>query len=142
MTDVVIAIGLIALIAACAGPRLTRASAEKRLPAMIDDLQRMRCQIELYRIEHDGLLPGQTMLGDDVTCESFVNALTEPDNVRAKPYLMEIPANPFVDDDTADDITIANCMTAKPCGGESTGWWFNVATGEFRANDCGFHSVY
>ncbi len=142
MADVVIAVALIALLAACAGPRLSRASAEKRLPAMIDDLQKMRCQIELYRIEHDGLLPGQTMVGEDVTCESFVNALTEPDNVKAEPYLREIPANPFIDDDTADGITIVNCLDIEPCGGGHTGWWFNVASGEFRANDCGFHSDY
>ena len=142
MPDVVIAIGLIALLAACAGPRLSRASAEKRLPAMVDNLQMMRCQIELYRIEHDGLLPGQTTLGADVTCESFVNALTESDNVRAEPYLRKIPANPFVADDAADDITIVNCIDTEPCGGGHTGWWFNVATGEFRANNSRFHTGY
>ena len=142
MADVVIAIALIALLAACAGPRLSRASAEKKLSTMVDGLQRMRCQIELYRIEHDGLLPGQTTLGEDVTCESFVNALTEPDDVRAEHYLREIPANPFIDDDTADDITIVNDMDIEPCGGGHTGWWFNVASGEFRANNSSFHSGY
>ena len=142
MADVVITIALIALIAACAGPRFTRASAEKRLPSMIDDLQMMRCQIELYRVEHDGLLPGQTTPGGSVTCDAFINALTEADNVRATPYLRGIPANPFIAGDTADDITIVNSMAIEPCGGGHTGWWFNVATGEFRANDCGFHSVY
>ena len=142
MADVVITIALIALLAACAGPRLTRASAERRLPELVSNLHRMRCQIELYRVEHGGLLPGQKDIGDDVTSESFVNALTEPGSVRAEPYLREIPANPFIDDDTADDITIVNSMATEPCGGGHTGWWFNVATGEFRANDCGFHSVY
>ncbi len=142
MADVVITIGLIALIAACAGPRFTRASAEKKLPEMVSGLHRMRCQIELYRVEHNGLLPGQKDIGDDVTCEAFVNALTKPGSVRAEPYLREIPANPFIADDLADDITIVNCMATEPCGGGHTGWWFNVATGEFRANDCGFHSVY
>ena len=142
MADVVITIALIALIAACAGPRFTRASAEKRLPSMIDDLQMMRCQIELYRIEHDGLLPGQTDVGDDVTCDTFINALTEPGSVRAEPYLRGIPANPFIVDDTADDITIVNSMDIEPCGGGHTGWWFNVASGEFRANNSRFHSGY
>ena len=142
MADVVITIGLIALIAACAGPRLSRASDARKLPAMVGELQRMRCQIELYRIEHDGLLPGQTVPGEDVTYESFVNALTESDNVRAEPYLREIPANPFIADDTADDITIVNCMDIEPCGGGHTGWWFNVASGEFRANNSTFHTGY
>ncbi len=142
MADVVITIGLIALIAACAGPRLSRASAEKKLPAMVSELQRMRCQIELYRGEHDGLLPGQTTPGGSVTCDAFINALTESADGRLAPYLREIPANPFVDDDTADDITIVNCMTVEPCGGGHTGWWFNVASGEFRANNSRFHSDY
>ena len=109
---------------------------------MVDNLQMMRCQIELYRLEHDGLLPGQTTMGADVTCESFVNALTEPDSNRAEPYLREIPANPFVDDDAADDITIVNCMDIESCGGGRTGWWFNAASGEFRANNSRFHSGY
>ncbi len=109
---------------------------------MVDDLQRMRCQIELYRIEHDGLLPGQTAPGDDVTCDAFINALTESAGPGLEPYLREIPANPFVADDSADDITIVNCMDIEPCGGGHTGWWFNVASGEFRANNSRFHSVY
>ncbi len=142
MTDVVIAIALMALLAACAGPRFTRACGERRLPAMVDDLHRMRCQIELYRIEHGGLLPGQTTPGDDVTCDAFINALTESAGGGLAPYLREIPANPFVADHAADDITIVNCMATEPCGGGHTGWWLNVATGDFRANDSKFHSVY
>ncbi len=142
MTDILIMIMLAALIAAAAGPRFTRASAERRLAELVSNLHRMRCQIELYRVEHDGLLPGQKDIGDDMTCEAFVNALTEPGSVRAEPYLREIPANPFIADDSADDITIVNCMDIEPCGGGHTGWWFNVATGEFRANNSRFHSVY
>ncbi len=142
MADVLIVIALMALLAAAAGPRFTKACGERRLPAMVDDLHRMRCQIELYRIEHGGLLPGQTTPGGDVTCDAFINALTEPGSVRAAPYLREIPANPFIADDAADDITIVNCMATGPCGGGHTGWWFNVASGEFRANDSRFHSVY
>ncbi|RLI95906.1 MAG: hypothetical protein DRP00_06125 [Candidatus Aenigmatarchaeota archaeon] len=142
MTDVVIAVALIALIAACAGPRISRAGDARRLGAMVDELQRMRCRIELYRMEHDGLLPGQTAPGGEVTCDGFISALTESAGGGRAPYLKEMPVNPFVADDTADDIAIVNCMDAAPCGGESTGWWFNVATGDFRANDCGFHSAY
>jgi len=142
MTDILIVTMLAVLIAAAAGPRFTRAGAERRLPELVSNLHRMRCQIELYRIEHGGLMPGQKEIGDDVTSESFVNALTEPDSVRAEPYLREIPPNPFVAGDAADDITIVNCMDAAPCGDAGTGWWFNAATGEFRANDSRFHSVY
>ena len=142
MEDVLIAMLLVALLAATAAPRFTKACAENRLPAMVEGLHRIRCQIQVYKMEHDGLLPGQAAAGEDIGCDDFVQAMTESDGGGSRGYLKAIPRNPFVDDETADDITIVNSFDAVCSGTEGTGWWFNVATGEFRASDSRFHSVY
>jgi type II secretory pathway pseudopilin PulG len=142
MEDVVIAMLLLALVAASAAPRFTKASAENRLPAMVESLHRVRSQIQVYKLEHDGLLPGQEATGDEICCDDFIKAMTESDGRGSRGYLKAIPANPFVDDETADEITVVNSFDAKCSGLEGTGWWFNAATGEFRASDSSFHSDY
>jgi type II secretory pathway pseudopilin PulG len=141
MEDVLIAMLLLVLVAATAAPRFSKAASENKLPAMIESLHRVRSSIEVYRIDHEGLLPGQADKGQCIDCESFGKAITAggKDN---ECYLGEIPANPFIEGDAAREITIVHDVDASPCGTEGTGWWLNSATGEFRASDSRFHSVY
>ncbi len=142
LVEILVVVVILGVLAAIVVPQFTQASSEANLNTLLGNLQTVRSQIQLYKVQHRDLLPGQTTPGGDVTCDAFINALTEPGSVRAEPYLREIPANPFIADDAADDITIVNCMATGPYGGGHTGWWFNVATGDFRANDSRFHSVY
>ncbi len=142
LVEILIVVVILGVLAAIVIPQFSSATSEANLNTLLGNLQTLRSQIQLYKVQHKDLLPGQTSFGAAVTEAQFLDALTEADNVRAAPYLRGIPANPFIADDAADDITIVNCMDIEPCGGGHTGWWFNVATGEFRANNSRFHSVY
>jgi len=140
--DILMTMCLVALIAATAGPRFSKACSENRLSAMVEGLHTVRSQIERYRIENDGLLPGQTMPAACVSADTFINSMTCKDAAGRGAWLRAVPANPFVTGDTADDVTIVNDVDALPTGEEGTGWWFNAATGQFCACDSRFHSVY
>lgn len=140
--DILMTMCLVALIAATAGPRFSKACSENRLSAMVEGLHTVRSQIERYRIENDGLLPGQAMPAAGVSADTFIKSMTCKDAAGQGPWLRAIPGNPFVTGDAADDVTIANAVDALPTGEEGTGWWFNAATGQFRACDSRFHSVY
>jgi hypothetical protein len=109
---------------------------------MVEGLHTVRSRIECYRIEHDGLLPGQTMPAAGVSADTFISSMTRKDGEGRGAWLRAVPANPFVTGDTADDVTCVNAVDALPTGEEGTGWWFNAATGQFRACDSRFHSVY
>ena len=139
LSENLILVGIFCIVAAIAGPRFSRAQSEARLTDLVSDLQKVRSQIELYRIQHDDMLPGQKVVGGDVLEEDFVADLTTASAGGLGPYLKEIPVNTFND---LNSITCVNQRDAKPNGLEGTGWWLNVATGMFHAVDSTFHAEY
>ena len=59
------------------------------------------------------------------------------------PYIKKVPVNLYVDDsDKRNSVTCINDVDANPRGTEGTGWWFNAATGQFRACDSPAHIGY
>lgn len=89
------------------------------------NLQSIRAQLELYRLQHDGKYP------TDITAQ-----LTEKTDIDGKltrsgqfgPYMQRFPANPFVHD---QDEAI------KTSGAPRDGWFYEAETGAFFANTYG-----
>ena len=124
-------------------PYFTRAAGRGRLEELSDTLHLVRCTIELYRTEHNGLLPGQQKAGRRVLPLDFVRDLTLPDTDGHFPYFERFPENPFVRcDDSRNTVTCVNDPNMLPDGTEGTAWWFNAATGQFRACNNKFHTAY
>jgi len=141
--EVFMVIVILCIVAAVAVPRLSHAAAQNRTSDMVGKLHLVRSQIELYKAQHANLLPGQKIVGGDITQAGFIAAMTTRSAVDGYgPYLEEMPQNPFVDGDAADDITCVNDADAICTGAEGTGWWLNAATGEFRPCDSKFHTAY
>jgi type II secretory pathway pseudopilin PulG len=124
-------------------PGITQAVEEIKLSDMVDRLQIIRSQIMLYKAHNNGLLPGQTSVGDSVKAEDFTRAMAQDNPDGSGPYLKDIFENPYVADPARrSTITCVNDADATPTGGEQTAWWFNAATGEFFACDSQFHTNY
>jgi type II secretory pathway pseudopilin PulG len=141
--EVAIGIVLLLVLAMMVVPQWTRAAGEGRLAALSDTLHLVRSTIDIYRAEHNGLMPGQRQAGQKVTPAAFVAAMTCPDAGGKYRYFEQFPANPFVrDDGRRTTVTCVNCPSAQPNGTEGTAWWFNAATGEFKACDEKFHTTY
>jgi len=125
---VVVILGILAIVI----PQFTEASTEAKTSSLCTDLQTMRSQIELYKIQHNDALPG---LGT----ASFVLALTGQTDVAGAvgtdygPYVQKIPTNQFTDDDTVTENGIL--------GDASGGWEFNTTTGAFHADDTAAHAA-
>lgn len=143
LCDGCVLVGIITLLTFVTHPAITQAMEERKLSDMVQYLQQIRSHIRVYKAD-TGLYPGQERIGDlSVTSEDFVGALTESQASRRKPYLQSFPANPYCGDpDMADKVTCLGKPDAHPAGTEQTGWWFNVATGEFYACDSEFHANY
>ncbi len=110
-------------------PQFSSASTSSDLGGLTgEDLLAMRSQIELYKIHHNGELPG-TAAG-----VSFVQALTQKTNPdgslnptsRYGPYLKKIPVNHYNGLDTVEIDGVV--------GGGDYGWHYNTTTGEFHAD--------
>jgi general secretion pathway protein G len=120
-------------------PQLDEAEYDSRESQLKSDLQTVRSQLELYKVQHLDVYPAA---GEGQTGVDLVAQLTRTTNVEGKwgdaanprptlgPYLIRIPTNPFA---TANEDKIEVGRRQNADG--DPGWFFNPETGEFRAND-------
>ena len=133
--EVFIVFLIIAIVAAISAPRFSEAKNDNDLARLVKGLEMVRQQIELYRAQHDGLLPGQKYKGQEISEEDFIDGLTEPDGVYG-PYLKKMPKNPF---NGLRSVRIGTVTIGSAAG---AGWFLNCQTGDFRADDLEYHRAY
>lgn len=140
LIEILIVVVILGILAAIVIPQFTEASYEAELSSLTTDLQTVRAQIELYRIQHKDNFPGTYAgvgFGDAMTKYTRKSgALATPQEPGTRvygPYLQKMPTNPFNDLNTIDvDGTL---------GDDSHGWYYNMATGAFHADTDG-HTGY
>jgi len=126
LVEILIVVVILGILAAIVIPQFTEASTEAKMSSLCTDLQTVRSQIELYKIQHNDDLPGSGTA-------SFTDALTTQTDINGGagtdygPYLQKIPTNQFNDLDTIRE--------AIPAPGAGThGWHFDTTTGDFHAD--------
>lgn len=120
-------------------------SREARMASLQSDLQTVRSQMELYKIQHMDKYPGSTAGGTfdaQLMVQQLVNRTTGTGGLAARPgvtdrldygpYLQNFPSNAFVTGPSAS--AILSGMGPAPHDGKS-GWWVDIATGKLYAND-------
>ena len=129
LVEILIVVVILGILAAIVIPQFSQASTDAKLSSLTSNLQSIRSQIELYKIQHNDELPG-------AGTATLVDALTDQTDIAGAagtdygPYLQSIPVNPFNNLNTIATGTAA----ASPLD-NTTGWYFNTTTGEFWAND-------
>jgi len=125
-----------------ARPRVNARQMEEWERALCSDLQTVRSQIELYKVQHLEKLPGWRP-GDAWDGNLFVRQLTSQTTVLGDvgthrelysfgPYLQKFPKNPFVAGEAASQVKVGQ----GPCPGNgSSGWYFDTRSGKFSPND-------
>jgi general secretion pathway protein G len=138
LVEILIVVVILGILAAIVIPQFTEASSEAKLSSLCTDLQSVRSQIELYKIQHSDALPGAGGL-------TFIEALTEQSNILGAtgadfgPYLLKIPVNPFA---TGTDPTTAIAFTITAAAGAPVPaghWHFDTSDGTLHANDTQAH---
>ena len=128
LVEILIVVVILGILAAIVIPQFTEASTEAKTSSLCTDLQTMRSQIELYKIQHNDDLPG-------AGTASLVVALTGQTDVAGAvgtdygPYLQKIPTNQFNDLNTIEEEAVDTGL-----GGGNAGWHFNTVTGGFHAD--------
>ena len=143
LVEILIVVVILGILAAIVIPQFTSASTEAKESALVSDLQAMRSQIELYKIHHNDILPGEILNADGsitaATAITFVNAFClktdQYGNVgttagvhRFGPYMKKLPPNPF---STSTAETVAGSIAvgaAKLAAGDNTSGWYFVCT--------------
>ena len=134
LVEILIVVVILGILAAIVIPQFTEASTEAKTSSLCTDLQTMRSQIELYKVQHNDDLPGEGGA-------TFVQAMTEQTDIYGAvgtdygPYVQKIPTNAFTDKDTVDGLG------TDIVGNDSHGWDFNPTSGAFHADDSAEHAL-
>ncbi|AQT68896.1 PilD-dependent protein PddA [Anaerohalosphaera lusitana] len=140
LVEILIVVVILGILAGIVLPGLGQASEDAHETNLKSNLQTVRMQIQLYKTQHDDLLPGQSTIGGNITQADFKAAILSTDAQGYGPYMHDMPKNMLLNDAAKqDDITIVNSDGAVPTGAEGTGWWLNAANGDFRACDSADH---
>ena len=146
LVEILIVVIILGILAAIVIPQFTEASNDARESALASDLQTVRSQIELYKVQHNERLPH---LKEDGTADTanFINRLTGRTDQDGKvnaagafgPYLQKFPTNSFMSVAGANTCAFG---TADPAPVSTTvGWYFNTSLGKISACDSAAHAA-
>lgn len=136
LVEILIVVVILGILAAIVIPQFTDASTQSKVSSVQTTLQTLRSQVQLYKIQHNDLVPSsEAQLTMFTNIDGSVTAATKDvaTGVIYGPYVQTVPANPFMTGDTADDITFG-ALLACPADGAS-GWYISTASGNVWAND-------
>jgi len=134
LVEILIVVVILGILAAVVIPQFTEASTEAKTSSLCTDLQTMRSQIELYKVQHNDNLPNMTVdaSGDNaLTVSTLVNGTVVAAGTANSygPYIQKIPTNQF-----NDLATIEVEAGETGLGGGNCGWHFNTDNGQFHAD--------
>ena len=135
LVEILIVVIILGILAAIVIPQFTNASQDARKNSLTSQLQTIRSQVELYKLQHQDKLPNILTSGTGWTL------LTQKTNVAGTvtsvgsfgPYMQATPVNPL----NNQSGVIEGTGAASPTGA-TTGWVYDyggtgVGTGKFWA---------
>jgi type II secretion system protein G len=136
LVEILIVVIILGILAAIVIPQFTNASEDARNNSATSQLQTLRSQIELYKLQHRETFP--TADGTATGAWDWTKLTSKTDEAGAAggilgPYMQVVPTNPRNSSSTvvvaADDTAAAAVATA------GTGFIFSSATGKIFATD-------
>jgi general secretion pathway protein G len=133
LVEILIVVVILGILAAIVIPQFTNASTEAKESALVTDLQTMRSQIELYKIQHNDAIPAPETGGatwPQMTTYTKIDGTANASKTTEfcfGPYLQKLPTNQFNNLSTVDVDGTA--------GDDSDGWYLNSTSGAFYADD-------
>jgi len=143
LVEILIVVIILGILAAIVIPQFTEASSDARESTLTSNLQTLRSQIGLYKIQHNDNYPNTEDGGAtaDADADNFIDRLCNKTDIDGLldatgdygPYMQNVPLNPFQTDDTAPLFRLDGDTTAA--GDDSANWVFDAVTGNIWADD-------
>ena len=134
LVELLIVVIILGILAAVVIPQFNSAASESKEAALASNLATVRQAIEMYKVQHTDQFPtdlGGATTGQLVNKTDVVGAI-DPAGLYG-PYLRNaFPSNPVSGATSKNSVALVTTMPGA--GDDSTGWVYNTATGEFRAN--------
>ncbi len=93
LVEILIVVVILGILAAIVIPQFTDASTEAKYASLASNLQMLRAQIELYKIQHNDDPPTLALFVDQLTGTTDVNGAVAGSDFG--PYMRVIPVEPF-----------------------------------------------
>ncbi|MBN2182410.1 MAG: type II secretion system protein, partial [Sedimentisphaerales bacterium] len=141
LVEILIVVVILGILAAVVIPQFTEASTEAKTSSLCTDLQTVRSQIELYKVQHNDNLPG-VAVGTHTATAGFIGSLTSGTDIYGVagsdygPYMQKFPTNQF-----NNLATVREEAGASTAGANTHGWVYNTGTGAFQADDSAAHAA-
>ena len=125
LVEILIVVVILGILAAIVIPQFTEASTEAKLSALCTDLQTLRSQIELYKIQHNDNPPDFANFTAQMTGTTDIFGAAAGTDYG--PYMQKIPINQFNNDDALNASGVV--------GDDGGGWEYDDSTGSINADD-------
>ena len=150
LVEILIVVVILGILAAIVIPQFSQASSEARVSSVKSNLQMVRSQIELYKIQHGDVLPAGTAtelvtrLTTKTNYDGDAYSAADGDDPSYGPYMQKWPVNAVsqlgsgVTDAGVPDgsgISVVAVNPAVDAVVAANGWIYNNDTGEFFAVD-------
>ena len=124
LVEILIVVVILGILAAIVIPQFTEASTEAKLSSLCTDLQTLRSQIELYKIQHNDVPPTFAAFTAQMTAQTDITGAAGTDY---GPYVQKIAVNQF--------NNLATLDNTGTIGDNVAGWEYNQTTGQINADD-------
>lgn len=134
LVEVLIVVIILGILAAIVVPQFSDASSDAKLSALKTNLQTIRSQIQVYKIQHNDVYPTAAAFANQMTLASKADGTTAAVGTAGfdlGPYLQSIPANPYTNTSTIGTGAVG-----------SSAWYYDETTGTFRANNAAAYTGY
>ncbi len=144
LVEVLIVVVILGILAATVLPQFTSANDDAKESALVQDLQTIRAQIELFKFQHKGFYPGEgsaltQTFKDHMLLSTDIDRTTGPAGTLAfGPYFVgQLPPNPF---NGGRGLAITNDVPGFTTdetltdGTDLVGWIYDPDTGLLKAN--------
>jgi prepilin-type N-terminal cleavage/methylation domain-containing protein len=131
LVEVMIVVVILAILAGAVMPQFFDSTKDAKANNAKYNVQRMRSQIELYKLHHAGLIPANLV---DLTQKSSASGAmgTTADCVYG-PYLQAVPENGFTG--SAKVTMVPTNPPTAASGAVDAGWLYHAATGGVWLDD-------
>jgi general secretion pathway protein G len=150
LVEILIVVIILGILAAIVIPQFTNASQDARKSSLTSQLQTVRSQVELYKLQHldqapPKLVAGGTTAWDDMTVQTNADHTTTVEapatTLPFGPYLQAAPINPLNNSSSVFIVT-SDVTLGGPSGATSEGWIYNTNNGKTWATSAKFTKVY
>jgi len=110
LVEILIVVIILGILAAIVIPQFTNASQDARKSSLASQLQTLRSQIELYKLQHGDALP------DLVTSWAPMTTVVAYQGTNFGPYMQATPVNPLNNSSVVINSAAAPGATVAACG--------------------------